>query len=150
MAPFERRLRAARKAARHPRILVSDIERRLGVTYTAETLSRIKRLYPRVRFVWLMGADNLEQISEWKDWERVFASLPIAVFDRPAYGERALGSTAARRFADKRIDASRAASLADRRPPAWIFFPGRLSAASATGIREGGAVPAGEAAEGAE
>ncbi|MCZ6721928.1 MAG: nicotinate-nucleotide adenylyltransferase [Proteobacteria bacterium] len=137
MAAYGERLRDARRMARDRRIHVSGIERRLGCRYTAETLRRLGRLYPRVRFVWLMGADNLVQIAQWRDWTAIFEAVPVAIFDRPSYSKRALESEAAKRFQKFRLASCRARSLANRRPPAWVFFPGRLSGVSAAGIREG-------------
>lgn len=58
-APLDRRMAAARAIMRHPRVEVTDIEARLGTRYTAETLAALFARYPGVRFVWLMGADNL-------------------------------------------------------------------------------------------
>jgi nicotinate-nucleotide adenylyltransferase len=135
MAPLETRIRVAREVARHPRIRVSAIEAELGTTHTAETLKRLTARFPARRFVWLMGADNLIQISRWRDWRAIFAAVPVAVFARPAYSLRALASVAARRFASARIPGHAAGVLADMRPPAWAFLRIRLSAASATAIR---------------
>ena len=83
MAAFETRLAAARALVDDPRILVSDMERRLGTRYTADTVSALIKRFPGVDFVWIMGADNLAKIEQWKDWTAIFAALPIAVFDRP-------------------------------------------------------------------
>ncbi len=135
MAPLARRLAWARGAASDSRIRVKDIERALGTAYTAETLARLARRFPRVRFVWIMGADNLAQIAGWADWERIFCTVPIAVYDRPSYSQKALKGLAARRFGANRLPRACAKRLALRRPPAWIFFPGRFHPASATAIR---------------
>jgi nicotinate-nucleotide adenylyltransferase len=135
MAPLKTRIRVAREVARHPRIRVSAIEAELGTTHTAETLERLIARFPAHRFIWLMGADNLIQISRWRDWRAIFAAVPVAVFARPAYSLRALVSVAARRFASARIPENAAGALADMRPPAWAFLRIRLSAASATAIR---------------
>ena len=139
MAAFEARLTAARALVDDPRILVSDMERRLDTRYTADTLSALIKRFPGVAFVWIMGADNLAQIEQWKDWTAIFAALPIAVFDRPTYSDAALAGPAAERFAASRIDASRAHELAGLTPPAWIFVRGQLNSTSATPIRETGA-----------
>ncbi len=139
MAGFEARLTAARELADDPRILVSDMERRLDTRYTADTLAALIERYPDAAFVWIMGADNLAQIEKWQDWTAIFTALPIAVFDRPTYSDAALTCPAAKRFAASRIDASRARELAGLAPPAWVFVRGKLSSASATRIRETGA-----------
>jgi nicotinate (nicotinamide) nucleotide adenylyltransferase/ribosome silencing factor RsfS/YbeB/iojap len=137
MAPFTVRLgRARRVAAAHPRIIVSDMEDRLGPSrYTADTLAALRRRFPRARFVWLMGSDNLLQIPHWERWTGIFKAVPVAVFDRPSYSLKALSGLAAERFAAKRVPVSAARGLAERRPPAWVFFHTPLDMHSATRIR---------------
>jgi nicotinate-nucleotide adenylyltransferase len=135
MAPFGERLAEARLVALHPRIRVSDIEARLGTRYTADTLASLQRRFPRVGFVWLMGADNLLQISRWERWRNIFDSVPIAVFARPSYSLRSLSGQAARRYARRRLPLSQARSLPETAPPAWVFIPMRLDPRSATDIR---------------
>ena len=137
MAALDARLAGARVLARDRRIVVSDIERRLGTRYTADTLRALKARHPRTAFVWIMGADNLAQMPSWKDWTAIFAAAPIAVFDRPSYSYGALSHGAARRFARHRVDARHARRLAGLAPPAWVFIRGPLNAASATRIRDG-------------
>jgi nicotinate-nucleotide adenylyltransferase len=134
-APFEERLKAARRVARHPRIRVTDIERRLGTAHTADTLALLLPRFPKCRFVWLMGADNLAQVSEWKNWRRIFRRVPIAVFSRPPYSKLALAARSARVFADSRVAEWKASSIATRSPPAWVFLHTRPHAGSATRIR---------------
>lgn len=137
MAPLAERLETARKVARHPHIRVSNIEARLGTRYTAETLKQLKKRFPRIRFVWLMGADNLLQVASWKDWPQIFQAVPVAVFTRPTYSLRALAAKAARRFAGSRLRESASRTLAEREPPAWVFVHSRPHPASATEIRTG-------------
>ncbi|MFQ5985036.1 MAG: nicotinate-nucleotide adenylyltransferase [Alphaproteobacteria bacterium] len=135
MAPLEERLAAGRKVARHPRIVVTDLERRLGTVYTADTLAELKRRFPRVRFVWLMGADALAELPRWHDWPAIFAAMPVAIFDRAPYAQQALAGKAARRFARWRLGAWEAPRLADLAPPAWVFLHGRCHPASGTALR---------------
>jgi nicotinate-nucleotide adenylyltransferase len=143
MRSLEERLAGARALARHPRIKVTDIERRLGTAYTADTLAALKRRFPRLRFVWLMGADNLLQIPKWERWRNVFELVPIAVFARPSYSLSSLSGPAARRYARRRVPLRDARRLADTEPPAWVFLPIRLDARSATEIRSRRGAPAG-------
>ena len=135
MAPLEERLETARAAARHPQIRVTDLERVLDTVYTAETLGTLVTRFPGVRFVWIMGADNLAQIHRWQDWQQIFHLAPVAVFDRPTYSLRALAAKAARRFTRSRRSGGGIAGLAAATPPAWSFLHIRLDPLSATALR---------------
>ncbi|HLI10484.1 MAG TPA: nicotinate-nucleotide adenylyltransferase [Alphaproteobacteria bacterium] len=137
MAPFAERVARAKVLARHPRIKVSDIELRLGTRYTADTLVALRRRFPRYRFAWLMGADNLKQLPRWRNWDRIFMEVSIAVFDRPSYSFDVLAGKAARRFWRFRVRPRRAKRIADLRPPAWVFLFIPLHPASASAIRAG-------------
>jgi len=134
-SPLQDRLAAARRIADHPCIRVSDIERTMGTVYTADTLTALTRRFPGIRFVWIIGADNLIQIPRWRRWPRIFATVPIAVFARPPYSLKALTGRAARRYAAFKVSEARASALARMRPPAWIFFHTRPHPESATRIR---------------
>lgn len=85
MAPLAARLASARAAARHPRIRVSAIEAELGTQLTIDTLQALKRRFPQVRFLWLMGADNLLQFHRWAEWRTIARTVPIVVMARPLY-----------------------------------------------------------------
>ena len=135
MAPFADRLAEARALVNHPNIRITSIEERLGSTNTAESLSVLKRCFPTTRFVWLMGADNLKQISRWHRWTRIFNQVPIAVFDRAPYSFGALAGKAAKAFFRFKKKPSDACNLADMPAPAWMFFHTRLHPGSATNIR---------------
>lgn len=129
------RMTAAKAVARHPRIDVSCLETVIGTRYTIDTMSYLRRRCPTVRFVWIMGADNLAQFHRWKDWRRIASLVPIAVIDRPPASLRALSSVATQALGPYRIDQRQAATLADRRPPAWTFLTGLKSSLSSTGLR---------------
>ena len=137
MAPFAVRLEGAQRVAvGHKRIVVSDLEQQLGgSTYTADTLRTLCRRLTRLRFVWLMGADNLVQLRCWQRWREIFRTVPIAVFDRSSYSFKALAGLPARRFARHRVPVSAARRLAEMKPPAWVFFHSRFDPRSATRIR---------------
>jgi len=137
MASLETRLAGAAARARHPRIRVTGLEAALGTLYTADTLRVLTRRFPRVRFVWLMGADNLIQIDRWQGWPQIFHTVAVAVFDRPTYSLRASAAKAARRFAPWRLAEGKARRLPGRKPPAWVFLHIRLNALSGTRIRAG-------------
>lgn len=134
-APLEARLARACSVAAHPAIRVSDMERRLGTRYTADTLTRLRRIAPRTRFVWLMGADNLIQLPRWRSWTLIMESVPVAVIARPGYSLKARQALAAQRYQRFRIAAEHARALADCPPPAWTFIEDRPMAISSTELR---------------
>lgn len=139
MAPFEARLESAEWAARHPRVLVSDVERRLGTRYSYDTMEALKRLYPRHRFVFLMGADNFAGLHRWDRWDALMRSVPVAVMARPSYDLKAMTGPAAQRFRSSRLTGRSARHIADRAAPSWTFVSFRHHPASSTAIRAAGA-----------
>lgn len=94
MAPLAARLASARRMARHAPIRATAVEARLGTRYTVDTVRALKRRYPRARFIWLMGADNLGQFHRWRDWRGIARAVPIAVVARPPYTGGALAAPA--------------------------------------------------------
>lgn len=138
MAPLAQRLATAQATADHPRLRAIAIETRLGTRFTADTIAALVRRFPRTRFVWLMGADNLAQIHRWRSWRRIFALVPVAVLDRSPYSYSALAGKAARRFAWNRVPARRAAAVAEAAAPVWVFLHQRRHPASASAIRAKG------------
>ncbi len=85
---FATRLASARRYARGRRMVVTDLEQRLGCAFTYQTLRALKHLYPDVEFVLVMGADNLKNFRKWRNWREVAASAPVAVIARPGAGAR--------------------------------------------------------------
>jgi nicotinate-nucleotide adenylyltransferase len=137
-APLERRVAAARALVRHPRIAVTDIEARLGTRYTGATIERLIALYPGVRFVWLMGSDNLVQFDRWQRWDWIMRTVPVGVLARPGQGVHARTAKAARVFAHARRPASAATALPRAQAPAWTFLDMPMVDVSSTEIRARG------------
>ncbi len=142
MAPLAQRLASARAIADGRRVLASGVEATLGTRYTVDTLRLLLRRFPNACFVWVMGADILEQFPKWRHWWDLVRHLAFAVLPRPSYTHRALAGQAARRMRSMRRP-SRAASVLAGHAPAWVFLPARQNAISATALRAAGkgAVP---------
>ena len=137
-APLARRMAAARALMRHPRVRVSDIEARIGTRCTAETLAFLTRARPHLRFVWLMGADNLAQFHRWERWDWIMAHVPVGVLARPGHRLPARTSPAAARFEAARLPPRDAPRLAWTDPPAWCFVNVPMVDISSTAIRARG------------
>jgi len=135
MAPLAARVRSAKVQARRAPILVTAIERELGTRFTIDTLRALKRRYPRRRFVWLMGSDNLAQFHRWKDWREIAREMPIAVIARPGYDRRALASPAMAWLRRYRLPAARFKNRGGWSAPALIELRFDPDPRSATEIR---------------
>ncbi len=137
-APLSDRVARARKIMQHPRVRVTDIEERLGTRYTAETIAGLTSRYPGVRFVWLMGADNLAQLHHWQDWRAIVRSVPIGVLARPGDRISARMSRAARLYRAARLSGRAASLLGRAQVPAWSFVNVPMVPHSSTAIRARG------------
>jgi nicotinate-nucleotide adenylyltransferase len=136
-APLADRLARARAVMRgHPRVKITALEVRLGTVWTADTIRALKRAYPGVAFVWLMGADNLVQFHRWDRWQDILRAVPVAVLARPGAGVQARLSRAAQVFRQVRL--ARGESIEGRAPPVWAFINLPMSDASSSAIRAQG------------
>lgn len=138
MAPFEKRMHSAKTVARHPQIKVTDIEKKIGSVYTYKTIRELKRRYPKVQFVWLMGADNLANLHRWKYWRELMRLIPMAILDRAPFSHTALRKKAALTFARRRAPEADFGTLAAKTPPRWAYILIKKHPASATEIRKSG------------
>lgn len=137
MASLADRVQFAQDVADHPRIVISSIEQRLRTTFTKDTLATLRQRWPGVHFVWLMGADNLVQLPQWRAWNKIMQLMPVAILDRPGSGIKALGGKAALRYANYRIPQDQCVYLPGQPTPAWTFIACRPHPASSTAIRNG-------------
>ena len=136
MAPLPARLASAQRMARHSPIRATAIEAELCTRYTIDTLKALIRRYPDRQFIWIMGADNLVQLPQWRDWREIARLMPIAVIARPGYNDRAHARRAMgwlRRFVRP---ADQKSHWTDWRPPALVFLRFSPDVRSATAIRQ--------------
>ncbi len=131
------RIAACRRLLATPKVAVTGFEAELGTPFTAATVDFLRRRYPAVHFVWIMGADNLATFHRWQRWHAIAASVPIAVVDRPRWRLAAMASPAARSLARSFVPERAAGRLAMRRSPAFTLLSGPLSTLSSTRLRSG-------------
>lgn len=138
-APLEARMASARAAARPagPAMVVSDFETRVGTAWTVDTIRALRARHPGVRFVWLMGSDNLAGFHRWRGWTDIMRSAPVAVVARPGNLLDSRTAPAARRFSAFRIPAEQARLLPALEAPAWTYLTAPLNHRSSTAIRAG-------------
>jgi len=134
MAPLPDRVRSAAAIGDGRRVIATAIEAALGTRYTVDTMKRLRRHFPRVDFVWIMGADLLTQLPRWRRWREIVRDLAFVVLPRPGYSLLALAGQAARCLREGRRPAHEAPVLSRSRS-GWVFLPASLNATSATAIR---------------
>ena len=132
---FAARYASAKRRASHPLMSASDIEQRLGLTYTADTVAILKARHPTVRFVWIVGADSIKQFHLWKDWQYLAETVPIAIVSRP--GARPGNSPFERRYMRYRVPEHAAARLIRETAPAWTWLKAPFHPVSSTALRAG-------------
>ena len=137
-ADLDRRMSACKELVNHPNIIVTDIECRLGTRFTAQTIAGLQSRYPGVRFIWLMGADNLAQFHRWQDWQWIMESVPVGVVARPSDRGSARLSKAATIYRGAMLPARASSSLANGPAPRWCFINLPMSDHSSTIIRQQG------------
>lgn len=138
LPPLPARMAAARRLMPEPRVDVTGFEAQIGTRYTLHTLRYVTRRCPGVRFVWIMGADNLRQFHRWQGWREIARLMPIAVIDRPGATLKSTASRAAQALAHWRVaDGSLLSRSHARRAgaPRWTFVHGPRSTLSSSALR---------------
>ena len=135
LQPLAKRIAASRELTSHPRIDISGLEAVINTRYTYDTLEFLVRRCRGVRFVWVMGADNLRSFSRWQNWRGITKLMPMAVVDRMGSSLYATGARAPQALAPYRLPEEFAPVLADQKPPAWIYLHGLKSPLSSTALR---------------
>jgi nicotinate-nucleotide adenylyltransferase len=135
LGPLQQRIDTARALTHHPRVDVTGLEAVIKTRYTYDTIKWLLSRCPRVRFVWIMGADNLRSFHRWQKWRGIAKLVPIVVVDRLGPSLYASASPASQAFSRARIPEHAASALPDRTPPAWAFVHGLKSALSSTALR---------------
>lgn len=137
--PLSERMASARAVARGPGMVVSDIETRMGTVWTVDTLRALTDRYPGVRFVWVMGSDNLASFHHWRGWTDIMRLMPVAVVARPGSLLDSRTAPAAARFARARLPSEQARLLPECEAPCWTYLTAPLNHQSSTAIRRASA-----------
>ena len=70
----------------NPDFILSDLElKREGKSYTVDTLSEFKKLYPDSELFFLLGSDVLDEIKSWKEPDKIFEEVKVVIALRPGF-----------------------------------------------------------------
>jgi nicotinate-nucleotide adenylyltransferase len=129
------RMAVCRRLMPEPMVDITGFEAEIGTRYTLDTLRYLKRRCPDVRFVWIMGADNLIQFHRWQGWREIARLMPIAVVDRPGATLKATASRTAQALA-RRPERSLPLKGKSAGASRWTFIHGPRSPLSSTSLRK--------------
>ena len=133
---IKERVYAARKISKGYKIRVEDLESRFNTNLTAKTLKILLERYRGTRFIWLMGADNLNEMNKWFSWKNIFNTMPIAVFDRGVYSYSIINSIAGKRYFSNLHKRKNSTSIFNTPLPSWKFIHNSKNPLSSTNIRK--------------
>ena len=133
---MKKRLYRAREISKGYKIRVEDLESRFNTNLTAKTLKMILERYKGTKFIWLMGADNLNEMNKWFSWKNIFNTMPIAVFDRGVYSYSIINSIAGKRYFSKLHKRKNSTSIFNKPLPSWEFIHNCKNPLSSTSIRK--------------
>lgn len=120
------RARKASEFVEHPKIIVSTAEYDLNYTYSFDSLSRLIKIFPSVRFTWLAGIDNISNFHRWYRNKELLNLCDIIIFDRPCTSRMINFNT---------LYLNKKAVLAKNKSSNIIIHRGRLCDLSSTAIR---------------
>ena len=68
------------------RIRVSDVEMHLPTpSYTINTLTALSEQYPDCEFVFICGMDSLQNLKNWREYQKILDNYELLVFPREGY-----------------------------------------------------------------
>lgn len=121
----------------HRAFRISNIEQKAGLRYTYDLVRLMRQHCPHADLVWIMGGDSLMTFHYWKDWEKLAASIPVAVIARPGFELASRVSLFAKRMRRHRLPDHAASILPQQKAPAWVYVPAPLDPISSTALRTG-------------
>ncbi len=91
LSSAEARLAMTRLAVKgHPAFTVSTLEaRRRGLSFTVDTLRHLEKRFRCARLYLVIGADSLDDFSNWHEPREILKRATLAIAARPGSGRRA-------------------------------------------------------------
>ncbi len=127
---FQERLNSAMKLIKGShRIKICNVEERLRFKYSIDTIHILKKSYPKYKFFWMIGLDNVMEFHKWHKWLDIVDNIPIVVFNREC-NARIVKSRFS--LSNKRLFSKRDLIYNDR---GYMYIHKSMSVASSTEIR---------------
>ena len=136
MESFDKRLSYARLLTEGiSYIKVLDIEEKNKLYASYMTINFLNSKSQRVKFIWLMGSDILDNFNNWLYPDSIAKKMYVAVVSRPNFSSSFL-NTPQKTKLGKRLKNSKTKTIFLRKKPVWVFLKNRLLSISSSEIRK--------------
>ena len=116
-------------------IKVLDIEEKNKLYASYMTINFLNSKSQRVKFIWLMGSDILDNFNNWLYPDAIAKKMYVAVVSRPNFSSSFL-NTPQKTKLGKRLKNSKNKTIFLRKKPVWVFLKNRLLSISSSEIRK--------------
>ena len=132
---FDNRVEKTKKLVKSPNIKLSPIEIRQNFNYSFQLLNFIQKRHRHIKFIWVMGEDNISQFHLWKNWQWIANNVRIAVVARGRSRSLVNSSTFAFKYRSFRLMSGQSAQLQHYKPPIWCIVDSKRLNLSSSDLR---------------
>ena len=135
-ASYSERVKNCKILTKNKPIKIKEIEKKINSQFSYQTIKYLNNHYKYIKFVWLMGADNLINFHQWQNAHRIFNEIPIVVFRRYGYNQKALKSYISNLYKNFRLKHKNIHIDNFNQLPAWTIIQNKEIRISSTEIRK--------------
>jgi len=135
-ASYKERVQNSKLITKNHPIKIKEIEKKIKSKYSYQTIKYLNNHYKNINFIWLMGADNLINFHKWQNAHKIFNEIPIVVFRRYGYNEKALKSYTSNFYKNFRLNSKNINIESFYKLPAWTVIQNKEIKISSTEIRK--------------
>ena len=136
MENFDKRLSYARLLTKNiSYIKVLDLEQKNLLYATYETVNFLNQRTRKVKFIWLMGSDILNNFNKWLYPNLIAQNIHIAVISRPGYINSFLNTSRVPNLG-KKLRTNKSRIIFHKKKPVWVFLKNKLLSISSSEIRK--------------
>ena len=102
---------------------------------TINTLQRIKKkISKKTNLFFIIGADNLVQLHQWKEYKKIFSLCTVVVMNRIGYKKPALTSPAAKKFRKTKVSLDTLLKMGPKQKE-WVYINNKGIKVSSSRLR---------------
>ena len=135
-ASYKERVKNCKMISKNQPIKIREIEKKINSKYSYQTIKYLNNHYKNINFIWLMGADNLINFHKWQNAHKIFNEIPIVVFRRYGYNEKALKSSTSNFYKNFKLKSKNINIKKFYKLPAWVIIQNKEIKISSTEIRK--------------